>query len=406
MVETEPALKIMILPKTYEEERQSGQIQCSQKAIIQQVDRRWHIRVTCCELAGLEKRIERRDALRRIIKATNFVSLNLLKDTVTQIRITHCPSLRPLHSEQTLHYETSEDQRRIRYPFTSLYSIEHGLIEIRSPSLPTFRCRSLPAIAVEKVQELDDINGQVFRVRIEGKDGDYIHKTLDRPWYEPSDTIAFEHEMQNSLLLRGIPNIGQIIGVTVGKNIYQTTQDSETPEVIHGMLFKYYPGGTIKQLQQNNQKLESWRKWPLQISHALRELHKSGLAHMDIKPSNIVLDKENNAVIIDLGGQSITYEWLAPELREKENVLMSCFEDKVRGELWTLGKLFSELIIYNTGGLENDYLSYISNQLMHDDPTSRISLDLIHNSKSGFIPVDLVIIKVTIGNIPFTMLGY
>jgi serine/threonine protein kinase len=194
------------------------------------------------------------------------------------------------------------------------------------------------------------------------------------------DTIAFEKEMQTSLLLRDIPNIGQIVGVTVGKSIYLTSKNREAPDIIHGMLFKYYPGGTIKQSRRRNQDPESWRKWPLQIVSALREIHKRELVHMDLKPSNIVLDTEDNAVIIDFGDQQVTYNWLAPELRDKEDIFMCSLEQKMRGELWTLGKLFSELVIHHqnhTGTLGNNRLSYLATQLMHDDPKSRISLDQV-----------------------------
>lgn len=262
----------------------------------------------------------------------------------------------------------------------TLYTIEDGLVQIRFPTLPSFACNPIPAIAVERVQVLDDINGQVFRVQIAEEDGEFIHKTVERPFYEPLDTVAFESEMQTSLLLRDIPNIGQIVGVTVGKSIYLTTKDCGAPDMIHGMLFKYYPGGTIKQSRRRNQEPESWRKWPLQIARALREIHKRELVHMDLKPSNIVLDAEDNTVIIDFGGQQVTYDWLAPELREKEDVFMCCLEQKMRGELWTLGKLFSDLVINHqnhTGTLGINRLSYLATQLMHDDPMSRISLDRV-----------------------------
>lgn len=378
MAEPGSTFKVRMLPYTYEEAH-SGQIQCSQKTIIQQGERQWHVRVTCSELSGLRKKSERRDALREIIKATDYASLSLLEDTVTKIHITRCPSLPP--SEPNLYqYETSEDQQRLQYPFSSLYTIEDGLVQIRFPSLPSFACNPIPAIAVEKVQVLDDINGQVFRVQVAQEDAEFIHKTVERPFYEPLDTVAFENEMQTALLLRDIPNIGQIVGVTVGKSIYLTSKDREAPDMIHGMLFKYYPGGTINQPRHINQEPESWRKWPLQIARALREIHKRELVHMDLKPSNIVLDTEDNAVIVDFGGQQVTYDWLAPELREKEEVFMCPLEQKVRGELWTLGKLFYEIIINHqnhTGTLEINRLNSLATQLMHDDPRSRISLDQV-----------------------------
>ena len=42
-------------------------------------------------------------------------------------------------------------------------------------------------------------------------------------------------------------------------------------------------------------------KWMLQVSVALHYLHQQHLVHRDIKPDNIFIDENDNAVVGDLG---------------------------------------------------------------------------------------------------------
>ena len=38
-----------------------------------------------------------------------------------------------------------------------------------------------------------------------------------------------------------------------------------------------------------------------QIAHALQFVHEKSILHLDIKPSNILIDKDDNARLIDFG---------------------------------------------------------------------------------------------------------
>jgi NIMA (never in mitosis gene a)-related kinase len=42
-------------------------------------------------------------------------------------------------------------------------------------------------------------------------------------------------------------------------------------------------------------------KWMLQVSVALHYLHQQNLIHRDIKPDNIFIDENENAIVGDLG---------------------------------------------------------------------------------------------------------
>lgn len=48
------------------------------------------------------------------------------------------------------------------------------------------------------------------------------------------------------------------------------------------------------------------KKWSLQILSALEHLHTRGLAHLDLKSDNIMIDNEDNAVLVDFSGLNFT----------------------------------------------------------------------------------------------------
>jgi serine/threonine protein kinase len=46
----------------------------------------------------------------------------------------------------------------------------------------------------------------------------------------------------------------------------------------------------------------------MQIAMGLNELHRHGITHMDLKPSNIVISEQGDTVLIDISGRAITQE--------------------------------------------------------------------------------------------------
>ena len=53
-------------------------------------------------------------------------------------------------------------------------------------------------------------------------------------------------------------------------------------------------------------------KWILEVIGDLEEIFEKGLVHKDIKPQNIVIDKENKVSLIDLSCSGYTKEWKSP----------------------------------------------------------------------------------------------
>lgn len=65
---------------------------------------------------------------------------------------------------------------------------------------------------------------------------------------------------------------------------------------------------------------------------------------MDIKPSNIVLDKDDNAILIDISGiGGMTYEWRAPEIRDEIDTFGLSFKDRRLNDIWAYGMLLKRI---------------------------------------------------------------
>ena len=72
-------------------------------------------------------------------------------------------------------------------------------------------------------------------------------------------------------------------------------------------VMKYLEGGTLYKLVRPDEKAitplaeEKAVRYIKQIASALNYMHQRKMCHYDVKPSNIMLDKNDNAVLIDFG---------------------------------------------------------------------------------------------------------
>lgn len=89
--------------------------------------------------------------------------------------------------------------------------------------------------------------------------------------------------------------------------------------VINSILLDYYGGGSLQNVMDEQRVKEcNWERWAVQIGNALHTLHSAEKTYMDLKLSNVVLDNDGNTVLIDISGiGGVTYEWLAPEIRDE-----------------------------------------------------------------------------------------
>ncbi|KAJ5164027.1 uncharacterized protein N7500_005857 [Penicillium coprophilum] len=108
--------------------------------------------------------------------------------------------------------------------------------------------------------------------------------------------------------------------------------------VIIGFLLEYYSGGSLEQI--------------LRTSFVLRSLYKRRRAYIDIKPSSIVLDANENAILIDVSGTG----------------------GYVATDCWAYGRLLLALAEKSDTPRIDKKLYLIADSLTKAAPKSRISL--------------------------------
>lgn len=76
----------------------------------------------------------------------------------------------------------------------------------------------------------------------------------------------------------------------------------QTPEKLY-MILEYCPGGDLGSVLKREKKLteERAKLYLTEIILALEELHKKDIIFRDLKPDNVVLDKDGHAMLTDFG---------------------------------------------------------------------------------------------------------
>jgi serine/threonine protein kinase len=89
--------------------------------------------------------------------------------------------------------------------------------------------------------------------------------------------------------------------------------------VLCGMLYPFFEQQSLQEVvSQSNEShislpLVKKAKWAFQIASAMAAVHSSGQYHMDLKPSNMLLNNENDVVVIDWEQCGASPFFLAPE---------------------------------------------------------------------------------------------
>lgn len=124
----------------------------------------------------------------------------------------------------------------------------------------------------------------------------------------------------------------------------------------------------------------SWKRWPLQIGYELLYLHQKSITHMDLKPSNVVIDINDNALLIDIR--------TAPELRDKDNLNVP-LQERVLSDIWAYEMLLSA-IARSVDGSEDVYLLHeVVKETTKGCPTMRMELTKAISKLEGFTLGDL-----------------
>lgn len=159
------------------------------------------------------------------------------------------------------------------------------------------RCRRVK----ERDLEFDShLSGFVYKVRV--NDEMLIKKEIPGP-----DTIdEFLYEINALNRLRSAENVIQFYGVVV--------DDKE--EHIKGLLISYADQGALIDIIYDHNHSLPWatrEKWARQIVNGLAEIHEAGFVQGDFTLSNIVINDEGDAKIIDINRRGCPVGWEPPE---------------------------------------------------------------------------------------------
>jgi len=115
----------------------------------------------------------------------------------------------------------------------------------------------------------------------------------------------------------------------------------------------------------------------IQLFEAVKFMHDHNVAHMDLKPDNILIPSTyGRLTIVDFGlsvrlrkktqlqGYVGTKGYIAPEVGKTRF-------SPIRADLWSVGKVVKELCMLCRPSASRDWLLDISEQLLNDDPSKR-----------------------------------
>ncbi|KAK4112189.1 kinase-like protein, partial [Canariomyces notabilis] len=210
------------------------------------------------------------DAIRESLPDIQFY------DTVTNLKLET--------KDGRLHVHVVEDVNEIiHYP--SVRMIQH------------MNCRR---VKEREIQFDSHMSGFVYKVRVHGRQ--LIKKEIPGP-----DTVEeFLYEINALNSLQAANNVIQFYGVVV----------DEREELVTGLLISYAERGALIDVIYDHDHSLPWptrEKWARQIVTGLSEIHEAGFVQGDFTLSNIVIDKNEDAKIIDINRRGCPIGWEPPE---------------------------------------------------------------------------------------------
>ncbi|KAL4874603.1 hypothetical protein BJY04DRAFT_225791 [Aspergillus karnatakaensis] len=223
-------------------------------------------------------------------------------DTVTNLKLET--------RDGRLHVHVTEDVNEI-IPYPPISSIGH---------LPDARL-----VPERRLHFEAHLSGFVYNVRL--GDRSFIKKEIPGP-----DTVdEFLYEINALHALQGTPNVIQVEGIVV----------DDRQEVVKGLLISFAEKGALVDILYEYRGTLSWERrerWARQIVHGLCEIHEAGYVQGDFTLSNIVVDGNDDAKIIDINRRGCPVGWEPPEIAAKieSNQRISMYIG-VKTDLYQLG---------------------------------------------------------------------
>ncbi|KAB8349880.1 hypothetical protein FH972_023893 [Carpinus fangiana] len=227
-------------------------------------------------------------------------------DTVTNLKLQT--------TDGRLHVHVTEDVNEI-IPYPSASAIRH--LDLRPQELVR-----------ESALHFDShLSGFVYKVRHNGRT--YIKKEIPAP----EMVEEFLYEINALCALRDEPDVIDLEGIVLDDN----------QEKIKGLLLSYASRGALIDYLYDHKTSpdldwERQEKWARQIIGGLAAIHEHGFVQGDFTLSNIVIDGNDNAKVIDINRRGCPVGWEPPEFKPLiENGQRISMFIGVRSDLYQLG---------------------------------------------------------------------
>lgn len=256
------------------------------------------------------------------------------------------------------------------------------------------------------------MSGFVYKVRIHGQV--FIKKEIPGP-----DTVdEFLYEINALQQLSGSRSVIQFGGVVLDNK----------GECVKGLLIGFAEQGALIDVIYDGEGRIPWarrERWARQIVQGLSEIHEAGFVQGDFTLSNIVIDGDDNAKIIDINRRGCPVGWEPPEVAAliASNQRISMYIG-VKSDLFQLGMVLFALatqqdepetlprpLELNTFPSDiPDYFLGLCRQCLDDDPRRRsqaqVLLGLFPEMEDNFqprhFPVPIVVNATHLDENPFS----
>ena len=199
-------------------------------------------------------------------------------DTVTNLKLET--------KDDRLHVHVTEDVNEI-IPYPPIRSFNH--------------LKHVQRFKESELHFLEHMSGFVYKVDVRGKT--WIKKEISGP--DSVDEFLYEVNALSSLT--NAENVIELEGLV-------TSEDGES---VKGLLIAYAENNALVDIIYDNQGKLPWpsrERWARQIVKGLSEIHEAGFVQGDFTLSNIVIDGNDDAQIIDINRRGCPVGWEPPEI--------------------------------------------------------------------------------------------
>ncbi|MCJ1341346.1 hypothetical protein MMC09_006642 [Bachmanniomyces sp. S44760] len=199
-------------------------------------------------------------------------------DTVTNLKL-------ETSNDDRLHVHVTEDTNEI-IPYPLIHSVQH------------LDCKKYTESEVHFASHL---SGFVYKVKVDSQT--FIKKEIPGP-----DSVEeFLYEVNALNALDGSSNVIQFQGLVV----------DDSGNLVKGLLISFAEQGALVDLVFDMKGTLPWtrrERWAAQIIRGLSEIHEAGFVQGDFTLSNIVIDEDDTARIIDINRRGCPVGWEPPEV--------------------------------------------------------------------------------------------